>query len=81
MSDLRLLSLVYYSITQISGPMGKDGNMCPNMCPTMCGKDEMYCWGGMDDNYCMMPDFCIPSKGKFSQKILIFWNFSKFENL
>ena len=73
--------LFYYSITQISGPMGKDGNMCPNMCPTMCGKDEMYCWGGMDDNYCMMPDFCIPSKGKFSQKILIFLNFSKFENL
>merc|ERR1719360_388245 len=23
------------------GPMGKDGNMCPNMCPTMCGKEAL----------------------------------------
>merc|ERR1711963_1216417 len=62
----------------MKGPMGKDGFECPSMCPTNCGMDcpgfcpstcsneEMMCPGGSDDNGCIMPDFCVPSKGGLS---------------
>ena len=32
--------------------------------PVDCGEDSMPCTGSMDDNGCMSPDFCWPSKGK-----------------
>ena len=32
--------------------------------PVDCGEDSMPCTGNMDDNGCMSPDFCWPSKGK-----------------
>ena len=43
--------------------MGKDGIECPSFCPAKCGEEEMTCSGGIDFNDCMMPEFCIPSKG------------------
>ena len=46
----------------ITGMPGKDGVECPVMCPVNCGSEEHACWGGVDANDCMMPDFCIPMK-------------------
>ena len=44
----------------ILGPMGKDGNPCPQFCPVKCGMDDVWCPGNMDDNGCMMPEVCMP---------------------
>ena len=44
---------------------------CPNFCPMNCGQDDMMCSGGMDMNDCMMPDFCMPSKGKLFSKAFL----------
>ena len=54
----------FHNIKQIyqKGPLGNDGNPCPNYCPTHCGPNEMPCCGGTDQNGCAMPDICIPTK-------------------
>ena len=44
----------------LSGMPGKDGTECPVSCPMKCGPEEMQCWGGYDDNGCIMPDACVP---------------------
>ena len=31
--------------------------------PANCGPEDMPCWGGEDENGCMMPDSCMPTKG------------------
>ena len=54
----------FWSFVSISGPVGNDGNECPVTCPTRCGNEDMYCPGGDDGNGCMMPDTCVPKKGK-----------------
>ena len=36
---------------------------CPGHCPANCRMEEMMCTGGEDPNGCIMPEFCIPSKG------------------
>ena len=33
---------------------------CPHHCPMNCGPEEISCWGGVDANGCMMPDYCVP---------------------
>ena len=46
--------------------MGDRDKICPFLIfvgPPDCGEDSMPCPGGMDGNGCMMPDFCIPTKG------------------
>ena len=51
---LPLIALVYLASAQ------KD---CTFADPPKCGPEEMPCWGGVDENGCMFPDFCMPIKG------------------
>merc|ERR1712086_1030507 len=51
---LLLIALVYLASAQ------KD---CTFADPPKCGPEEMPCWGGVDENGCMFPDFCMPIKG------------------
>ena len=46
-----------------SGQLDYNGNECPVTCPTKCDGDDMWCYGGYDDNGCQMPDTCMPMKG------------------
>jgi len=51
-------------------PKGTDGTAacptaaptCPENVPAECGEGEQVCWGGMDENQCPFPDYCIQEK-------------------
>ena len=54
------------------GPIGIDGNACPDVCPAACGIAEQSCPGGVDSNGCMMPDVCTSTTGNFRNCAVIF---------
>ena len=62
------------------GPVGNNGMECPNFCEDICGPEEMLCPGGMDDNNCKMPDFCIPTVGPIDKAGKVFYNGNQCSN-